>query len=660
MNYNNSNQRVEVIFLNVLTALYETYIRCENSGLVDSTTDLNIKPVLLPVYHTNKRSNNGKDILEILLDENGNFISAKYLEKNDIIIFPVTEDSVSRSSGVSPHPIVDELSYVTNLFSKPKNQEYLKGLKRWIEFNSNMEKNETLQSIYSYLADGKLVEDIINFLYPRANYRLNGNKIEITYKEEQYSLTSKDFITFKIQTKAGRDISISESVSLHRNYIDFVNYEISHYKQSICNISGNEMYCTRKHRGLMGNAKLISVSNNKETHIGRFQDGTAITQIGYETSQKIHNMLKYLLENQKTAQKLDSTSYIVTWSSAGIDDFDLDITRGEDFSELDAIGLGFLLDSSETSGIYKIKAEKSKFLNNYIKGKVTNQKSEVIKNLDQEHFFVLIVDKVSNGRISIKYFRDIYLGELIERVSEWYQFNNWEYGFGKNKKVRTPSLSLITTITHGNYQLGSKKIELNKDNLRKVTIEKLLPCVVEGKKIPLDVVTKVIVNISRRMSYRDYYSWQTLLSTSCAVLKKYKWDYFGKEVTIELNEKNMSRDYLYGRLLAVFEAIEISATNSDKVTNAEKLWSLFIQSPDKTYLKLSEKTNPYLIRLKRTRKHLYDYYDSMLTDLSTKIEESLSFSKNSNKKLNEDFIFGYYAQRKNIYTKKFSEGGNRK
>ncbi|MCJ0556511.1 type I-C CRISPR-associated protein Cas8c/Csd1, partial [Enterococcus cecorum] len=70
--------------------------------------------------------------------------------------------------------------------------------------------------------------------------------------------------------------------------------------KGICNISGEEQQLTSKHRGLLGNAKLISVSNNKENYQGRFSNGEDIISVGYKTSEKIHLMLKFLLENRNT------------------------------------------------------------------------------------------------------------------------------------------------------------------------------------------------------------------------------------------------------------------------------------------------------------------------------------------------------------------------
>ncbi|WP_243173483.1 type I-C CRISPR-associated protein Cas8c/Csd1, partial [Enterococcus cecorum] len=85
---------------------------------------------------------------------------------------------------------------------------------------------------------------------------------------------------------------------MHNQYIDYV--ESLNLPKGICNISGEEQQLTSKHRGLLGNAKLISVSNNKENYQGRFSNGEDIISVGYKTSEKIHLMLKFLLENRNT------------------------------------------------------------------------------------------------------------------------------------------------------------------------------------------------------------------------------------------------------------------------------------------------------------------------------------------------------------------------
>ena len=128
--------------MSVLTALYKSYEYCEENGFVDRSEKIDFETVLLPIYHSNKESRD-EDIIEVTLDKNAEIIFADYLEKNKKIIFPVTEDSISRSSGIAPHPLAEEISYFVE---KNKNEEYIKNLDKWINFSK-----ENNQKSYSFL-----------------------------------------------------------------------------------------------------------------------------------------------------------------------------------------------------------------------------------------------------------------------------------------------------------------------------------------------------------------------------------------------------------------------------------------------------------------------------------------------------------------------------
>ena len=51
--------------------------------------------------------------VEITLNAQGAFLSARKVEKTEPkILFPVTEDSSGRTSGLAPHPLCDQLKYI--------------------------------------------------------------------------------------------------------------------------------------------------------------------------------------------------------------------------------------------------------------------------------------------------------------------------------------------------------------------------------------------------------------------------------------------------------------------------------------------------------------------------------------------------------------------
>ena len=65
--------------------------------------------VLLPVAHSTANAQ-----IEVTLSEDGIFQAAKKIEdkKDAVTIIPVTENSGSRSSGITPHPLADKLIYL--------------------------------------------------------------------------------------------------------------------------------------------------------------------------------------------------------------------------------------------------------------------------------------------------------------------------------------------------------------------------------------------------------------------------------------------------------------------------------------------------------------------------------------------------------------------
>ena len=49
---------------------------------------------------------------------------------------------------------------------------------------------------------------------------------------------------------------------------------------------------------------------------------------------------------------------------------------------------------------------------------------------------------------------------------------------------------------------------------------------------------------------------ETVLFTACAVLRKYKYDWYKEEWSMALEPQKKDVSYQYGRLLAVFEKLE--------------------------------------------------------------------------------------------------------
>ena len=107
-------------------------------------------------------------------------------------------------------------------------------------------------------------------------------------------------------------------------------------------------------------------------------------------------------------------------------------------------------------------------------------------------------------------------------------------------------------------------------------------------------------------------------------------------------DKNCSdRSYLFGRLLAIAEAVENSTyTDEDRrETNALRMQKAFSLRPMMTWRLLEEKLEPYY---KQLSPGLYQYYRKMIQEITDKISAS---DGNLNQKLDDIYLLGYYHQR---------------
>ena len=107
-------------------------------------------------------------------------------------------------------------------------------------------------------------------------------------------------------------------------------------------------------------------------------------------------------------------------------------------------------------------------------------------------------------------------------------------------------------------------------------------------------------------------------------------------------DKNCSdRSYLFGRLLAIAEAVENSTYNEEnrRETNALRMQKTFALHPMSTWRVLEEKLEPYYKQLKPG---LRQYYRK----LTQEIMDGISASDSTlNQKLDDIYLLGYYHQR---------------
>lgn len=626
--------------MSLLTELYEAYQLSEEAGLVDSHKENNT--VLLPIYHNNMKSN-GKNIIRIHLNADSTIDSAQFVPSDEYIIFPVNESSVTRAGSTSaPHPLVDNLNYIAP--NNSDNHRTFRALfSNWYEFlDDSHDTKQFLTVIKHFIFSQDMLSQIVDHLLEHTPYVLKDLEVQWTEingdRRLQKTLDlSKLFLTYSINEFDGlRNMDTTKYVNLHQSYIDYVNTHL--VPNGFCGVSGEYTYTSSKHRGLQGNAKLVSVSNNTETYLGRFVNKMDVFTIGYQTSEKIHLMLKYLLTNKNSSTWLGEQQYLINW-------FSTDISNESSFS-------------INNSSLYNLFENVSQEQNQMHYQAVSQRSKEVGRSIYTGHlsidkdsnYYVAIVDKSSNGRLSLKYFRKMQASQLTRNLEKWQLLNHWEYYHFDMQSygVRVPSMNEIIMNTFGVERDG--KLVFDNGNYKKDLTQKLVSCLIDGSPIPRNFVNHMDINIRKRLSYST--KWNSIVGVACSILNNEREGTFNPMV----DKLNLDRSYLFGRLLAIYELIESRTFDKDttRVTNASKYWSSFTNNPENIMQTLEEKIKPYEKKLRISHPGLFFKIQKEKEEIITHLDKHTS-AQDANKRLGYQFIFGYYSERKFIFTSQKEE-----
>ena len=623
--------------MDFFTSLLKTYEKAEEIGLVDQQNGDN--PVLLPLYHTSLKSN-GKNIIAVKLDQDGSFYKAEVMDDNQTIIFPVTGDSVARSgSNPAPHPLVDKFSYYVSEANQSQYDNFHEQLANWIAYCEESEVKDFLIKIQQFLLQPDFLNDILHSLFGE-DYRREGWKItypDSTGKDKMLDLSAY-FLEFSIiQFHGFKDESVTSYKALHQSFISFLTANQDNLRT--CNISGRMEQITNKHRGLMGNAKIISVSNKGEAYKGRFREREDVFSVGYETSEKIHLMIKYLMENNNSRTWLGSSQYLINWFSDDlVNESQLDIVKPI-FNDL------FEDDEEESLVPIKPNEESRQIGSSFIKGQ------KLFGN--DATYYIAILNKTSNGRIALKYFRQLQVSQLLKNLESWQENYSWE---AKTKagdyKIKIPIFNEIINVAYGVDR--ERYLELDNDSFKSDQYQQLVTALIDGNPIPSTIVKKLEANIKQRQKYPKH--WSQVQQVSLAILHKQ----YGREFKPMLDHENTNRSYLFGRLLAIFELMEskkyeIENPNKDKkesnrITNAERYWNAYTSQPAKLMMNLTNKIKPYEEAVRLNAYGIFHKLDKERAEIVQLLSPQMA-KKDINDPLDYQFIFGYYAEKQFFYTK---------
>ena len=125
-------------------------------------------------------------------------------------------------------------------------------------------------------------------------------------------------------------------------------------------------------------------------------------------------------------------------------------------------------------------------------------------------------------------------------------------------------------------------------------------------------------------------------------------------MALELDRK--TRDYLFGRLLAVAEHLEERALHvageKERLTNAAKLMQRFADRPFSTWRTIELSLTPYKTRLRAKRQSVLLRLEKLLDEIvcSIKAQDFMD-----DRRLSGEFLLGYHCQRPVLWEPQNSE-----
>lgn len=589
---------------------------------------------LLPLYHTTVAAQ-----ISVTIDEGGNFLRAETVSDGDkLTIIPVTEKSASRTAGVEPHPLCDNLKYlagdyadyVTKKDCSKNHSLYMEQLESWADSPYSHKK---VRAILSYLQKNSLISDLCKAGVLKAD---ESGRISDKIKIQIVSQTEA-FVRFRIENGElpDRDMLADEDGkylpecwkdrTLQKSYIEYCRSRQD--KKGLSYLTGEMAQISflqpKKIRNEGDGAKLISSNDESNyTFRGRFINKEEAFAIGYEDSQKAHNALKWIIRKQGCNY---GSMCFVTWESSlkAIPDWQ---TGSDEICEK-AEEMGWSVKDERDNEIdldAEVNLDNEVDLDgpgNVRKVSVTGEAGAARfrqalrgyrRNLDQSSKTVIMAfDAATTGRLAMMEFKNYASSRYLKAIQSWHERCNWIHQKSKKEKGRYTFEGMVgirdaAELLYGTEQNGYFSLK-GKEERYKDVAKRWMPCILEGREVPEDMVRLAVQRASSPMSFDSRFLWERILTLACSLVRQ---QYLAKKKgdwTMALDVTCTKRDYLYGRLLALADRIEYRTYDKEdgRQTNAKRYMCAFSQHPFRTWKVIEEKLEPYLVRLSVSERLFY-------------------------------------------------------
>jgi CRISPR-associated protein Csd1 len=614
--------------------LYETYEQCADAPQFE-------KAPLLPVNHTPQQAH-----IEIVLDQNGTFQRAARVNRESTVV-PASEDSAGRTTNIMPHPLCDKIQYCASDYErfggtkKSGFSEYVEQLRAWQKKYPAVK----VQAVLHYVERGTLVADLLEakILSCDADNKLltewtaEGPGPDLLKMLTPHPKTKKRdqgdaFIRWRVQVPGDPNSAVWQDPAVVDSWI---NYSASVGDiRGLCMVTGEVVTLAVKHpkrvRHPGDGARLLSSNDTTGfTFLGRFECAAHAFGVGSIVTQKAHSALRWLIERQ--GRKGDQV--FVAWAVSGSNVPDplqntaelFEVAENENAVQDDQYG-------GDAGQHFALRLKKA----------IAGYRARLS---DSDNVVVIGLDSATSGRLAITYYRELTGSEFLDRITTWHERCSWSQNYSKNNHFTgAPAPVDIAEAAYGK-PLGRKQ------ELRKATVERLLPCIVDGRPLPRDLVESAVRRAANRVGLGKW-EWEKCLGVACSIVRGSSKENY----EMSLEEDRTTRDYLYGRLLAIAENIEDRAlyvAKETRDTTAAKLMQRFASHPFSTWRNIEIALVPYRTRLRANRPAVLLVREKLL-DAVQCMFRSEDFTNDT--KLSGEFLLGYHCQRAALWNRGKNDG----
>ena len=639
--------------------LYRTYESILEQGVTDDAEPLT------PVGHTIQNAH-----IVIVIDGQGNFQTARVMPPKTAILLPATESSENRTSGEAPHPLADKIQYVAKDYAdyggekKAYFEGYLKQLKAWCESPFAHPK---VQAVLNYVAKGRMVADLAEAgIFPLDSEGKVLNKWEAEGDAPSiFSVLPKTkgeiefgsaLVCWQVEIAGDVHSQTWTDKTIQQSWADYAATEKA--EKGFCLVQGEEAVIFTMHpaklRHTGDKAKLISSNDTAGyTFRGRFATAEEAASVSADVSAKAHSALRWLISRQGIR---NGDQVTVAWAISGkpvpspmkdisseIDWDNLNISAVENPDEFSS-----QTSSEQSSPDWSVNIGRAAA--QIIKKKLHGYQAEL---KDHEQISLIMLDSATPGRTALTYYQEFlpadYFANLDTWIDDfsWYQRYSIEAPNGKKTDKRTqwrfvpPSPYSIAEAVYG------KSLS---DTLKKQLYARLLPVIAGGRSVPIpEDLVRQSFQAACNPNGCENWEWQRNIGVACALYKGWRARHHDlsqrRTYPMSLDTQNRSRDYLYGRLLAVAENTESYAlylAGEKRATTAERYMQRFAEHPFSTWRNIELALKPYQERLRNNGKDIGAQAIGEIMELFATDDFTCD------DKLSGEFLLGYHCQKMEI------------